>query len=160
VFQCVKINAESDCHLLPDNMPIFDRMQKWLYDSFQKVSKPFHPLFAVSIRGCFQGLFCKPYSSGIPIDNNQEELDLVTEVANPLHLHFCSFFLSTVAEKSHLKYDVVLHQNEQELHHAETIFLRNYLEKYFVWLELFDLQVVSHTFEHSDFLKKKNGPIK
>jgi len=33
-----------------------------------KVSKPFHPLFAVSIRGCFQGLLCKPYSSDILID--------------------------------------------------------------------------------------------
>jgi len=77
--------------------------------SIQKVSKPFHPLFVVSIRGCFQGLFCKSYSSGIPIDNNQEELDLVIEMANPLFLRFCSFFLSTVAEKSHLKYDVVLH---------------------------------------------------
>jgi len=49
---------------------------------------------------------------------------------------------------------VILHQNEQELHHAEPI-LRNYLEKYFVWLELLDLQVASHTFEGSDFLKKK-----
>jgi len=39
----------------------------------------------------------------------------MTEVANPFLPHFCSFFLSTVAEKSHLKYDVVLHQNEQEL---------------------------------------------
>jgi len=76
----------------------------------------------------------------------------VTEVANPLFSHFCSFFLSTVVEKSHLKYEVALHQNEQELHHAETIFLRNYLEKYFVWLELFDLEVVSHIFERSDFL--------
>jgi len=65
------------------------------------------------------------------MDNNQEELDLVIEVANPLLPHFCSFFLSTVAEKFHLKYDVVLHQNEQELHYAEIIFLRNYLEKYF-----------------------------
>jgi len=139
-------------------MSIFDRMQKWLYDSFQKVSKP---LFAVLIRGCFQGLFCKPYSSGILIDNNQEELDLVIEMANPPLLHFCSFFLSTVAEKSHLKYDVVLHQNKQELHHAETIFLRNYLKKYFVWLELFDLQVVSHIFERFRFSsKKENGPIK
>jgi len=81
----------------------------------------------------------------------------VTEVVNPFFPHFCSFFLSTVAEESHLKYDVVLHQNEQEFHHAEIIFLRNYLEKYFVWLELFDLQVVSHTFERSDFLQKKNG---
>jgi len=33
MFQCVKVNAESGCHLLPDNMLIFDRMQKWLYDS-------------------------------------------------------------------------------------------------------------------------------
>jgi len=31
----------------------------------------------------------------------------MTEVANLLP-HFCSFFLSTVAEKSHLKYNVVL----------------------------------------------------
>lgn len=138
-------------------MPIFDRMQKWLYDSSQKVSNLFHPLFAVSILGCFQVLFCKPYSSGIPIDNNQEELDLVTEVANPLLPHFCSFFLSIVMEKSHLKFDVAVNQNEQELHHAETIFLRNYLEKYFVWLELFDLQVISHIFERSDFLKKKTA---
>jgi len=119
--------------------------------------KPFHPLFAVSICGCFQGLFWKPYFSDIPIDNNQEELDL-TEMANPLLPHFCFFFLSTVAEKSHLKYDVVLHQNEQELHHVETIFLRNYLEKYFVWLELFDLQVVSHTFERSNFFQEKKRP--
>jgi len=76
---------------------------------------------------------------------------------NPFLPHFCSFFLSTVAKKSHLKYDVVLHHNEQEFHHAEIIFLGNYLEKYFVWLELFDLQVVSHTFERSDFLQKKTA---
>jgi len=101
-------------------------------------------------------LFYKAYSSGIPIDNNQEDLDLVTEAVNPPLPHFCSFFLSTVAEKSHLKYDI-LHQNEQELHHAKNIFFRNYLEKYVVWLELFDLQVVSHTFERSDFLKKKTA---
>jgi len=84
---------------------------------------------------------------------------MVTEMANPLLLHFCSFFLATVTEKSRLKYDVVLHQNEQELHHAETIFLQNYLEKYFVWLELFNLQVVSHIFERSDFLKKKKAAL-
>jgi len=84
VFQCVKVNAESGCHLLHDNTPIFDRMQKWLYDLFQKVSKSFHPLFTVSICGCFQGLFCKPYFSDIPIDNIQEELNLVAEVTNPL----------------------------------------------------------------------------
>jgi len=59
-----------------------------------------------------------------------------------LHLpHFCSFYpIHTVPEKYHLKY-VILHQNEQKLH-AETIFLRKYLEKYFIWLELFDLQVI------------------
>lgn len=97
-----------------------------LYNTSQKISNLFHSLFVVSILGCFQVLFCKP--SGIPIDNNQEELDLVTEVANPLLLYFCSFcsfFLSIVMEKSHLKFDVALNQNEQEIHHAETIFLRN-----------------------------------
>jgi len=103
-------------------MPIFGRMQKWFYDLFQKISKPFHPLFAVSIRECFQDLFCKPYSSGIPIDNNQEDIDLAIKVVNPPFPHFCPFFLSAVVKKSHLKYDVVLHQNEQELHHAETYF--------------------------------------
>jgi len=122
------------------------------------LSMPFYPLFAVLIRECFHGLFCKPYSSRIPIDNNQEELNLVTEVANPLLLHFCSFFLSTVVEKSHLKYNVVLHQNEH-FHHAEIIFLRNYLEKYLAWLKLFDLQVVSHTFKRSDFLQKKKTAL-
>jgi len=50
-------------------------------------------LSLIRINSCFQGLFYKLYSSGIPIDNNQEELDLVTEVANPLLPHFCSFFL-------------------------------------------------------------------
>jgi len=128
-------------------MPIFDGMQKWLYDSFQKVSKPFH----------FQSLFRKPYSSGIPIDNNQEELDLITGL---IFSFLISIPSSTVTEKSHLKYDMILHQNEQELHHAETIFLRNYLEKYFVWLELFDLQVVSHILKRSDFFQKKRSPIK
>jgi len=68
-------------------LTICQSLTEWLYDS-----KPFHLLFAVSIRGCFQSLFCKPYSSDIPIDNNQEELDPVTEVANPLLPHFCSFF--------------------------------------------------------------------
>jgi len=28
MFHCVKVNAESGCHLLSDNMPSFDKMQK------------------------------------------------------------------------------------------------------------------------------------